>query len=83
MKFAKRSEVVILDIPGGIASIIESICKFFCEVEKRVPIVDAGAGCRFAADFRSCTFRADVSTTWLRSAIFFILVILAGEVLKK
>ena len=44
MKFAKRPEVVIIDIPGGITDIIESICKFFCEVEKRVPIVDAGAG---------------------------------------
>ena len=51
MKFAKRSEVVIIDIPGGIASIIESICKFFCEVEKTCPDVDAVAGRRFAADF--------------------------------
>ena len=83
MKFAKRSEVVIIDIPGGLQTLLNRFVSFFCEVEKRVPIVDAGAGRRFAADFRSCTFRADVSTTWLRSAMFFILVILAGDVLKK
>ena len=50
MKFAKRREVVIIDIPGGL-QIIESICKFFREVEKRVPIGDTGARRRFAADF--------------------------------
>ena len=70
MKFAERPEVVSIDVSGGFTDIIESICKFFCKVEKRVPIVDTRAGRRFAADFRSCTFRADASTTWLRSAIF-------------
>ena len=50
MKFAKRPEVVIIDIPGELQTLFNRFVSFVVKLQKRVPIVDTGAGRRFAAD---------------------------------